>query len=299
MKKKIIISIVIVELIAVIVLAFVFLNARNSVAGAITGEFLSFPSPGGGYQYYYEHLPDVIIGKDTFGKSVYNINSDTLNSVKDYSVQKPANTYRIITLGDSWTFGLYVNTEDNWPSVLERKLNSTCKGKNYEVINLAVEGYDTAYSLERYRRRGTKYKPDLVLWMHVDMFRYMEAILPSINKITSPKDGERRWKQGMDSLFKKYSHEELFYIQEAKMKKIRDYYKGKLGFVLSSTVGTYKGELHKLVKKINGFSVDLPELKSDAIVKGDTHPNKKGQAIIAETVFSDLLHNKRIPCKLN
>jgi len=43
----------------------------------------------------------------------YTINSDSLNERFNYSIEKPKNTYRIITLGDSFTFGVFVNTKDN------------------------------------------------------------------------------------------------------------------------------------------------------------------------------------------
>src|SRR5438045_8089957 len=41
---------------------------------------------------------------------------------RDVSQQKPAGTKRILILGDSYTFGLYVNDDETYPAVLERLL---------------------------------------------------------------------------------------------------------------------------------------------------------------------------------
>ena len=58
-------------------------------------------------------------------------------------IKKNKDTFRIITLGDSFTFGMYINTKDNWTELLEDKLNSDMGCKNismFEVINLGVGG---------------------------------------------------------------------------------------------------------------------------------------------------------------
>src|SRR5689334_11111983 len=43
---------------------------------------------------------------------IWTTNSDTLNAKRDYIVEKPLHTYRIIALGDSFTFGDHVSTGD-------------------------------------------------------------------------------------------------------------------------------------------------------------------------------------------
>jgi len=96
----------------------------------------------------------------------YSINKDGLNSLKDYEVNKPHQTFRIITIGDSFTFGQYVNTNQNWPTQLEKKLNSKKICKNidkFEVINFGVAGFDYQYEVKRYQEKGQKYNPDLII----------------------------------------------------------------------------------------------------------------------------------------
>ena len=76
-----------------------------------------------------------------------------------------------MTLGDSFTFGVYVNTEDNWTELLEDKLNSIkniCPNTDhFEVINLGVGGYDIEYAAKRYINRGKVYNPNIILLLLV------------------------------------------------------------------------------------------------------------------------------------
>lgn len=78
---------------------------------------------------------------------------------------KPANTFRIAVLGNSWTEALQVPVEKNYCSVLERKLNAAhCfSGKRVEVLNFGVSGYSTAQELLLSRQEVWKYHPDMVI----------------------------------------------------------------------------------------------------------------------------------------
>ena len=132
-------------------------------------EFL-VSSPSSGLKYFYEPPPSVVQRDKQDWLSYipeYTINSDTLNERYDYPVDRAPNTYRIITLGDSFTFGHFVNTKDNWTEVLEDLLNEACLTKStskIEVINLGERGYDVRYMAHRLATRGMKYAPDLILY---------------------------------------------------------------------------------------------------------------------------------------
>jgi len=139
--------------------------------------------------YYYEptsNTSETIENNWIPPKVTYTINSDSLNEQHDYNIKKGSKTYRIITLGDSFTFGDGVSTQDNWTELLEKELNShyTCEGADtYEVINLGVRGYDTEYEVERFRLRGVKYEPDLVIWTFGDLKRFKELMYPLAQKL--------------------------------------------------------------------------------------------------------------------
>jgi len=61
---------------------------------------------------------------------------------KEYNSEKSNNTFRIVVLGDSVTFGIGVNNGDTYPAKLEKILNNNSK-MNYEVWNLGLIGYNT------------------------------------------------------------------------------------------------------------------------------------------------------------
>jgi len=68
-------------------------------------------------------------------------NSDGLRD-REHSIIKPKNTYRIVVLGDSMTFGWGVNQDDTWWKFLEDEFNSDKDSKyRYEIINLGVWMY--------------------------------------------------------------------------------------------------------------------------------------------------------------
>ena len=94
------------------------------------------------------------------------INSKGLRN-PEVPYEKPANTYRILALGDSWTFGFRMNEPDAYPRQLERLLQADAASRGdtrkIEVINTGVVGYSTDQEAAYLAVEGWKYQPDLVL----------------------------------------------------------------------------------------------------------------------------------------
>ena len=80
-----------------------------------------------------------------------------------YPVKKPENTSRIAIVGDSSLFGLFVKFEESFCKVLEKMLNRELPGRNIEVINFCVPGYNTAQEYELIVSKVLKFSPDIVL----------------------------------------------------------------------------------------------------------------------------------------
>lgn len=96
---------------------------------------------------------------------------------KEYSLEKDPGSFRIVVLGDSYTFGQGVKRDETFPKKLEKLLNSMNGQIKFEVINLGFCGLNTVGELEilaerginpitwqpDYKYRGLAYKPDLIL----------------------------------------------------------------------------------------------------------------------------------------
>ena len=82
----------------------------------------------------------------------------------EHSLKKPSGTFRILGLGDSFTYGIGVRFEQTYLSRLERTLNEKLAGHPpVEVIKAGIPRYwpePERVLLERY---GLAYSPDLVL----------------------------------------------------------------------------------------------------------------------------------------
>lgn len=70
-------------------------------------------------------------------------------------------TEQVIVLGDSITFGNNLALEDTFPFQLQQRLVS--QGRNVEVLNFGVGGYDTLQEVALLEIRGLKYHPNLVV----------------------------------------------------------------------------------------------------------------------------------------
>lgn len=82
---------------------------------------------------------------------------------RDYAIDKPPGTFRILVLGDSVTFGHGAVFETTYPYLLEQQLKSWRPEINWQVWNLGVPGYNTAQELAYLNEVGPRYHPDLVI----------------------------------------------------------------------------------------------------------------------------------------
>jgi lysophospholipase L1-like esterase len=74
-----------------------------------------------------------------------------------YAIPKPPGKKRILLLGDSITYGEFVDGEQTFAKLLERRLGDV------EVINAGVPAYSAYNEVEYYLARGRDFAPDLVI----------------------------------------------------------------------------------------------------------------------------------------
>jgi lysophospholipase L1-like esterase len=73
---------------------------------------------------------------------------------------KPAGMFRVITLGDSFTWGIEVKDEECFPHYLEKILQGQ---RTAEVFNMGVGSYGIDQMLLKYLRHGRQLRPDVVV----------------------------------------------------------------------------------------------------------------------------------------
>ena len=261
-------------------------------------------NPRGSLKHFYEPVANSTESakQDWMTEVVkYSINKDSLNERYDYSVNKNEGVFRIITVGDSFTFGVNVPTKNNWTELLEERLNKErmCKGVNkYEVINLGVGGYDTTYELERYKLRGQKYNPDLIVWFVTDLYRITEEFLELTEKMNiDEKDYEKkgifyqRWRLAREKVMEKYGERGLVNFQLDIFRKFREKnYKNPLLFMTNwSEIEEELGN-NKIYYSSSEVENDNRNLLPDA------HFNELGHQKFMEEVMAALEKNNLIPC---
>ena len=321
--KKLFIPVVIIQLILVIFLGVKIRDKQQQVLGVsinpLLKENLLFPK-NDDYKSFYEPDQGTSVESLSFmginADATYKINDDGLNQIQNYQASKSAGIYRIITLGDSFTYGLHVNTQENYPSQLENLLNSKLKCKNikkFEVLNLGVEGYDIAYSVERYKLRGQKYNPDLILWFLIndDFYRLNEALIPLGTKYLAEEQASGQYEKHIKSNEYAYAfhkaedeivaeaggRDAVLKMQENKMNELKNYYKGPL-LIFTEGVENSVSNLLQNFKENNKNTylyLNIPGLIQEPAFP-DGHPTAKGYSIIVNNLYNYITINNLIPC---
>ena len=77
---------------------------------------------------------------------------------KPMTVEKPPGVVRVVTLGDSQTWGAFMKHKHSYPGVAEQAL-----GQGWEVLNGAVPGYRSLNVYRLLQRRIKRFDPDVVV----------------------------------------------------------------------------------------------------------------------------------------
>jgi hypothetical protein len=90
-----------------------------------------------------------------------HINRRELRDRREYDLAKKPNTFRILVLGDSVTFGH--GSVHSYPEILEGRLRSWRPDIDWQVWNAGVPGYNTSQELAHLLEVGPAFQPDLVV----------------------------------------------------------------------------------------------------------------------------------------
>ena len=81
----------------------------------------------------------------------------------EVTLTKPPDTFRILVLGDSVTFGWSLRGEDTYASQMASLLATLRPNQRVEVINAGVSGYGTWQELRWLQETGLKLEPDVII----------------------------------------------------------------------------------------------------------------------------------------
>jgi len=79
----------------------------------------------------------------------------------EVKIPKPSGVKRILVLGDSLAYGLFVPRQKNFSRLLERFFQE--KDEPVDVVNTGVNGYTTYNEVRFFESEGARYEPDIVV----------------------------------------------------------------------------------------------------------------------------------------
>lgn len=102
-----------------------------------------------------------------FRGKVVNSNARGIRGGQEFGDEKPPGVFRVVVLGDSFTFGEEVGDDETFAHQLQTMI------PNSEVLNLGIHGYGHDQMLLYLKEEGVRYHPDVVLlgFMPDDMER--------------------------------------------------------------------------------------------------------------------------------
>jgi len=116
------------------------------------------PDPNFGWRLKANYQ-NIRFSPDTKKEEILVVNSKGFRG-KEFNKEKTAGVIRLITMGDSVTFGIAPETCP-YPAQLQELFNQKYPNK-VEVINAGVEGYSSEYVLKRLKYDILQYKPDFI-----------------------------------------------------------------------------------------------------------------------------------------
>jgi hypothetical protein len=114
-----------------------------------------------GKKYYYELIPSI---KKTLEGVTYQVNDYGLRDNKEKFSKNPE-AYHILAMGCSMTFGVGVNYEDTYVSILEDKLNDYYEpeGRTFQVWNGGVPGRSFEQIIGTFEQKTSLLNPDMLI----------------------------------------------------------------------------------------------------------------------------------------
>ena len=125
----------------------------------VTIGYTGFLQPAKDQYVWYEVKPNL---DELFKMKPIHTNSQGLRD-KEYALEKPKNTLRVVVIGDSFTFGDGVGDEAIYHALAEQQLTEKSDSLSIEFLNFGVAGYDLLNYYGVIESKAMAYNPDLIL----------------------------------------------------------------------------------------------------------------------------------------
>lgn len=292
-----------------------------------SGVFLKDP-------YLFWKLKPNVICKDARAIKIFGPQGLAISSfgIRDYeySIPKKENTFRIVCLGGSLTWGFGVSLEDTYSKKLEYILNkqSLKLSKRFEVINAGIPGYTSFQGLRFLERVIIKLQPDIVIidygvndkipagFRRTDSeYRDKNIYIEKLNIFLMKskfyiliKNYSRYFFWRISAFFnpallKKTRVADKEYFEN--LEKIKEYcLRNSIKPIFITQVMYRNGKLSKvfelpselgiIINTYNCFTLQQHKEQLDSLFIDEMHLNKEGHEIIAKEIFNILINNNLI-----
>ena len=127
---------------------------------------------------------------DMHPKMPYRVTSNRQGLRMTYDLAFPKTKQRILVLGDSYTFGPYLDDHDTYPALLDARYPEK------EVINAGICGYSIPQVAALFNERAKYSRPDIVILQVVDndllgFFFYEKNIYARFGEVHHPSETEK------------------------------------------------------------------------------------------------------------
>lgn len=250
----------------------------------------------------------------TLGGKTYHIESNSKGLREEkFNKTLPEDTYRILVVGDSFTFGWGLNASDRYTEILEKRLNRNATQK-YQVINAAIPGWGLKDYYKFIKYRGQNYNPDMIVAGLVGNEYISHAQHTIIQKKAEEEIKEEYNESELSQI--KYNNlvadlmiDKLIAYREKKSKKESDTYiyshkiqnisqRNDIPLVFYE-LGRIWHKSQEIMKTTDPNYLEIPERIRENPEKyrfeEDTHYNAKAQPLLADKLYHHLRNNYSIP----
>ncbi len=232
---------------------------------------------------------------------------------KDYERTKPAGTFRVALMGDSYAVGLGIPPDSTWESLVEARLdaNPPAGFQRAEILNFSVGGYRTMQRVWAMESKALAFEPDAVFYLaHENDMTSLKDLADALRQdVEVPYSalaemgarvgvGRDTPEAAAERRLQKIGEEIVGWTYRRAVAACRE--RGVLPvwvFMRTTTEGEWQdahATLRRLAESAGFIVLDLGDTYGDVPMKSlflaewDQHPDIAGHRLIADRVWSEM-----------